>query len=109
MALLLTCPNCGARPYTEFWFGGEVPASTEEVGGVEASRSPASATSEVEASASASTSAAALAAEEADFERVWLRANVCGPQRERWFHHAGCRRWHTALRDTPTNELHAAP
>jgi sarcosine oxidase, subunit delta len=101
MALLLTCPNCGARPYTEFWFGGEVPASTEEAGGVEASRWSGSATPDA--------SASALAAEEADFERVWLRANVCGPQRERWFHHAGCRRWHTAQRDTSTNELHAAP
>ena len=24
MALRLTCPNCGSRPHTEFWFGGEL-------------------------------------------------------------------------------------
>lgn len=24
MALKIPCPNCGARPYTEFTFGGEV-------------------------------------------------------------------------------------
>ena len=26
MALLITCPNCGSRAYTEYWFGGELPA-----------------------------------------------------------------------------------
>ncbi len=41
-----------------------------------------------------------------DFERAWLRANVAGPQRERWFHEAGCRRWLTVERDTTTNEVH---
>ena len=43
---------------------------------------------------------------EADFARVWLRRNSCGVQHERWFHHAGCRRWHTAVRDTLTNQVH---
>jgi heterotetrameric sarcosine oxidase delta subunit len=87
MALRLTCPNCGARPHTEFWFGGEVEARAEgpkpDSGG--GSRD---------------------AALEADFARVWLRQNSCGIQHERWFHHAGCRRWHTAVRDTLTNEVH---
>jgi sarcosine oxidase subunit delta len=74
----LDCPRCGSRPYTEFAFGGEVP----EPGG---SPDPL----------------------EADFERVWLRRNATGRQRERWFHSQGCRRWLTVERDTRTNEVHA--
>ena len=91
MALKLTCPNCGSRPHTEFWFGGEVEAQAG--GGPPAP--PA-----------ADRPADRPAALEADFARVWLRRNSCGVQHERWFHHAGCRRWHTAVRDTLTNEVH---
>lgn len=40
-----------------------------------------------------------------EFRRVYLRANVAGPQRERWFHAAGCRRWCTVTRDTLTNRI----
>jgi len=40
-----------------------------------------------------------------DFRRVYLRDNVAGPQRERWFHAAGCRRWLTLTRDTVTNRI----
>lgn len=86
MALRLTCPNCGWRPYTEFWFGGEVPGPT----GSSPGEPPAA------------DRAGVL---ETDFARVWLRRNSCGVQHERWFHHAGCRRWHTARRDTLTNEV----
>jgi heterotetrameric sarcosine oxidase delta subunit len=25
MGIRIPCPNCGSRPYTEFWFGGELP------------------------------------------------------------------------------------
>ena len=25
MGLRIPCPNCGSRPYTEYWFGGELP------------------------------------------------------------------------------------
>lgn len=72
----LSCPNCGSRSYTEFWFGGEVrPAAEGE-------------------------------SLEDDFERVWLRDNVAGVQLERWFHYAGCRRWLTVERNTVTNEVH---
>jgi heterotetrameric sarcosine oxidase delta subunit len=42
---------------------------------------------------------------EADFERVYLPANAAGPQRERWFHAFGCRRWITLTRDTVTNTI----
>ncbi|MEX0754395.1 MAG: sarcosine oxidase subunit delta [Actinomycetota bacterium] len=40
-----------------------------------------------------------------DFRRVYLRENADGPQRERWFHAAGCRRWLTLTRDTVTNRI----
>jgi sarcosine oxidase subunit delta len=72
----LSCPHCGSRSYTEFWFGGEIRplAEGDDV--------------------------------EKDFERVWLRENVAGVQTERWFHYAGCRRWLTVERDTVTNEIH---
>ena len=76
MALRIPCPNCGLRPYTEFWFGGELrpPGSDADL--------------------------------EEDFRNVWLRDNVAGVHSERWFHAAGCRRWLTIERDTVTNDLH---
>jgi heterotetrameric sarcosine oxidase delta subunit len=87
MALRLTCPNCGSRPHTEFWFGGEVEAHSSAAHGEPA----------------VEDRGAVLAA---DFARVWLRTNSYGLQRERWFHHAGCRRWHATGRNTLTNALH---
>lgn len=42
---------------------------------------------------------------EEDFARVFLVANAAGPQRERWFHLAGCRRWVTVRRDTLTDRV----
>jgi heterotetrameric sarcosine oxidase delta subunit len=80
MALLIACPNCGTRPYTEFWFGGELTARPPAPG--------------VAADASA------------EFARVWYRQNVAGMQSERWYHYAGCRRWLTVQRDTSTNVVH---
>jgi sarcosine oxidase subunit delta len=32
-------------------------------------------------------------------------ANLPGPQRERWFHRLGCRRWLVAERDVRTNQV----
>ena len=78
MALMIPCPNCGTRPYGEFWPSGELPD-----GGHEADTDI-----------------------EADYRRVWLRKNVAGDQRERWYHHAGCRRWFTLTRNTLTNAIH---
>lgn len=76
----VTCPNCGPRLSAEFWFGGELlPHDAHAAPGVDA-----------------------LAA---DFERVWLRTNIAGVQGERWFHHAGCRRWFVTQRDTLTNHF----
>ena len=80
MGLRVVCPNCGSRPFTEFWFGGEV---------LEDSSNPDPL--------------------EADYERVWLKRNMAGLQSERWYHFAGCRRWFTAHRDTTRNEFHAQP
>jgi heterotetrameric sarcosine oxidase delta subunit len=98
MALLITCPNCGPRPYTEFWCAGEQsPASPE---------GPALAGSLVDPMADASGPDAARAAV-VEFRRVWYRRNVAGLQLERWFHVAGCRRWLTLRRDTRTNTVHA--
>jgi heterotetrameric sarcosine oxidase delta subunit len=72
----IVCPNCGERAAAEFAFGGEtIPFP---VGGAETL--------------------------EENYERVWLRANGRGLQREDWFHRAGCRRWFTAVRDTATND-----
>lgn len=36
-------------------------------------------------------------------------ANQPGPQRERWYHRLGCRRWFTAERDVRTNTVLAVP
>ena len=47
--------------------------------------------------------------EEEEIERLWLRRNVAGVQRERWFHAAGCRRYVTLSRDTRNNEIVAQP
>ena len=77
MALRLTCPNCGSRSFTEFWFGGELRAPSRP--GITA---------------------------DDDYRRLYLPENAAGPQTERWFHFAGCRRWLTVERDTVTNEIH---
>ena len=75
MGFKLDCPTCGSRSYHEFWFGGELRAY------------------EPDCSA------------ERDYANTWLRTNAAGPQRERWFHYAGCRRWLTVERDTRDNAL----
>lgn len=79
MALMIQCPECGRRPYGEFWCSGELPEGGH----------------------------GAVDDIEADYARVWLRRNVAGNQQERWFHHAGCRRWFTVTRNTLTNAIDA--
>ena len=76
MSFLITCPNCGARPASDYRYGGEVrppfdPHSTPEN----------------------------------EAKRLWMRRNVRGLQEERWFHRDGCRRWLTLTRDTATNAI----
>jgi len=73
MGFNIDCPNCGARSYHEYWFGGELrPYRVDD--------DP-----------------------DTDYVIAWLRENVVGPQLERWFHFAGCRRWLTVERDTRNN------
>jgi sarcosine oxidase subunit delta len=76
MSFILACPTCGARPVDEFTWGGELTAR------------PAPGCDDREL-----------------FETLYMRRNVAGPQREWWFHAAGCREWFTAERDTRTNEV----
>jgi sarcosine oxidase subunit delta len=76
VGLMIPCPHCGPREYTEFTFGGELrDVRTSDP--------------------------------DTDFERVYLPTNGAGPQRERWFHAFGCRRWLALTRDTVTNLLDA--
>jgi heterotetrameric sarcosine oxidase delta subunit len=75
MGLELDCPNCGSRSYHEYSFGGELRTHDPEL------------------------------TDEEDYRSVWLRANTAGPQYERWFHYAGCRRWITVERDTTDNSI----
>ncbi len=76
----IRCPNCGPRACSEFSYNGEVrPLADPD------------------------------ASEEAEIARLWLRRNVTGLQRERWFHAAGCRRFVTITRDTRTNLIVAQP
>jgi heterotetrameric sarcosine oxidase delta subunit len=75
MGFLIDCPNCGARSYHEFWFGGEPPSSADDPD------------------------------PDRNYEDVWLRSNVAGSQTERWYHWAGCRRWLTVERDTRDNTV----
>ena len=77
MAFNVDCPNCGARSYREYWFGGEVRLHDPSLTDAE------------------------------DYDNTWLRANVAGPQQERWFHFAGCGRWVTVERDTRDNSFAA--
>jgi heterotetrameric sarcosine oxidase delta subunit len=44
-------------------------------------------------------------ADERNVDYVWMYDNVRGVAVERWFHEAGCRRWHTARRDTSTDRF----
>jgi len=78
MGFLIPCPRCGPRSYHEFWFGGELRPYDPE------------------------------RPEEEDYRVTWLRANAAGPQEERWFHYAGCRRWVTVERDTIDNTIRSA-
>ena len=78
MALMIPCPTCGRRPYTEFWCSGELPSEGHD------------ATGDIEQ----------------DYRRVGLKRNVAGDQPERWYHHAGCRRWISLTRHTVTNAIH---
>jgi sarcosine oxidase, subunit delta len=75
--LWITCPNCGERPVDEYRFGGELPTVPEHL----------------------------TDPDERDLDYVWFFDNLQGPSTERWFHHAGCRRWLTLQRDTTNDHI----
>jgi heterotetrameric sarcosine oxidase delta subunit len=74
MSLLVPCPNCGPREFTEFSYGGESNARPKPDASVDK-----------------------LA------HYLYVRRNASGPQQEWWYHRAGCHSWFLALRDTVTN------
>ncbi len=74
MSILVPCPNCGPREFTEFAFGGETNARPKPDADVES-----------------------LA------RYLYVRRNAKGPQQEWWYHRSGCRSWFLARRDTATN------
>lgn len=76
--LILACPNCGARNAGEFRFGGEYRPRPAD---------PARVSDE----------------EWADY--LYQRDNTLGPQREWWYHRAGCGLWFMAERHTRTNQV----
>ncbi|MSY19265.1 MAG: sarcosine oxidase subunit delta, partial [Actinobacteria bacterium] len=72
-----SCPNCGSRPIEEFGFGGELPTVPDRI----------------------------TDPNERDIDYVWMFDNLEGISIERWFHQAGCRRWHTVERNTITDSV----
>lgn len=76
MSIQLPCPHCGPRPIQEF-VHGEIPTVPDHI-----------------------TDPAAR-----DLDRAFMRTNLEGENRERWFHTYGCRRWFTIQRDTRTDEV----
>jgi heterotetrameric sarcosine oxidase delta subunit len=75
--LWLSCPNCGSLPIEEFGFGGELPTVPDRI----------------------------TDPNERDIDYVWMFDNLEGISIERWFHQAGCRRWHTVERNTITDSV----
>jgi sarcosine oxidase, subunit delta len=78
--LAIPCPWCGRRADFEFTTGGEAHIERPDPGAVSDARWG---------------------------EYLYVRANVKGVQRERWYHAYGCRRWFNVVRDTVTHEITA--
>lgn len=76
MSFLLRCPHCGERSIYEFRFGGEV---------------------RVRPTAGAS--------DDDWTSYTYIKLNAAGPQKEWWYHRAGCRQWIIATRNTVSNEV----
>ena len=74
MSLLVPCPNCGLREFTEFSYGGET-----------------------------STRPQPNAAPQTLAGYLFIRRNASGPQQEWWYHRDGCRSWFLGRRDTVSN------
>ena len=80
--LLIPCPYCGPRDYTEFTYGGDA--------NVRRPADPDALTDEQWA------------------QYVYLRDNPRGLHDELWQHSAGCRRWIAVRRNTYTHDVIAA-
>lgn len=78
--MLIPCPYCGSRPFTEFVYNGDATV-----------RRPAE-----------------DAAEAAWMDYVYLRDNPRGSHVEWWHHTAGCRQWIKVRRDTHTHAIDAS-
>ena len=78
--LLIPCPHCGARPETEFVYGGDANVQRPD---------PAAATD----------------AEWAAY--IYERDNPKGAHKELWLHASGCHMWMTVERNTVTHVLGA--
>ena len=77
--VIITCPHCGPRDSSEFYFRGEAaPVRPEYEAGPAAF---------------------------ADY--VYGRANLAGVGNEHWYHAAGCRHWLLVERDTRTHAVHS--
>lgn len=73
--LMVTCPNCGPRPFEEFRYGNVFPTTPDSITDADAR----------------------------NVDYAWMQDNIEGVTLERWFHESGCRRWHTAKRDTTSD------
>ena len=79
--LLIPCPHCGLREYTEFRYGGDATKArpAQDVGDADVWH-----------------------------DHVFLFDNPKGPHREYWQHVLGCRQWLIVERDTATNTVAGA-
>lgn len=79
--MLIHCPWCGERPFSEFAYGGDAtverPVHPDEAGDAEW------------------------------YAYLYLRRNPRGPHRELWFHEFGCEQWIEVVRDTLTHAIAA--
>jgi heterotetrameric sarcosine oxidase delta subunit len=80
--MLIRCPICGERSFSEFVYGG---------GATVTRPADPAATSDVDWHA-----------------YLYLRDNARGPHREWWFHEFGCEEWVEVTRDTLTHEISSA-
>jgi sarcosine oxidase subunit delta len=79
--MLIRCPWCGERPFSEFEYGGDAsiarPDAPERVSDTDW------------------------------LSYLYLRQNPRGIHRELWFHEYGCEQWLEVMRDTLTHGISA--
>lgn len=75
----IVCPYCGERGNEEFTYLGDASPVRPDPAGADAAQK--------------------------FVEYVYLRDNPRGPQRELWYHTAGCHAWLVVTRDTMTHEI----